>query len=75
MRYVAIVEEVVIHRLDFEAGDDNEAEVMAFEGFRDGWLADSEPYRDAITILSIDTKDEHDGVVKDDTQLLATFFS
>ena len=66
MKYVAIVEEVVIHRLDFEAGDDNEAEVIAFNGFRDGKLTDDDPHRDAITILSIDTKEEHDGVVSDD---------
>lgn len=66
MKYVAIVEEVIIHRLDFEAGDDNEAEVIAFNGFRDGKLKDDDSYRDAITILSIDTKEEHDGVVNDD---------
>ena len=67
MKYVAIVEEVLVHRIEFDAKSDEDAEVIAFEGFRDGIMFDDDPHRDAITILSIDTKEEHDGVTNGDT--------
>lgn len=65
MKYVAIIEEKTIHRVEFST-DDNNPDDVAFELFDEGIIVDDDPYRDSITILSVDTKEEHDGVANGD---------
>ena len=49
---VAIIEEVVIHRIEFEGGD-SDNETLAYYLFREGEAFDDDPYRDSIRVLEL----------------------
>jgi hypothetical protein len=54
--YVAIIEEVVIHRVEFYTKD-KDPESLAYFLFREGELFDADPYRDSIRVLEIREED------------------
>ena len=58
MRYVVILEEKTIHRVELEANSYEQARREAREQWMAGYLCDDDPYLDELRVLEVRTEEE-----------------
>ena len=58
MRYIVILEEKTIHRVELEADNADEANNQAREQWMAGYLCDDDPYLDELRVLEVRTEEE-----------------
>lgn len=58
MRYVVILEETTVHRVELEADDEQQAGDEAREQWMMGYLCDDDPYLDELRVLEVRTQEE-----------------
>lgn len=58
MRYVVILEETTVHRVELEANSYEQAGDLAVEEWKLGCLCDDDPYLDGLRVLEVRTKEE-----------------
>jgi len=59
-KHIVIIEEVVIHRIEVEAKNAEEAEVIGEQAFNDGLLVDADPYQ-SQRVIEVETAEIYDG--------------
>ena len=53
MKYVVILEEVTIHRVELDAINVDDAEEKALSQWKEGYLCDDDPYLDSLRALEV----------------------
>lgn len=58
MKYVVILEETTIHRVELDAINVDDAEEKALSQWKEGYLCDDDPYLDSLRALEVRTTEE-----------------
>lgn len=58
MRYVVILEETTVHRVELEANSYEQARRKARDQWLDGVIGDVDPYLDELRVLEVRTEEE-----------------
>lgn len=59
MKYIVILEEVTIHRVELDGINVDDAEQKALSQWKEGIIYDDDPYLDSLRVLEIRSSDNH----------------